>query len=536
MTLSNRPAFAERLEAAYPACRRITPPETWKQILFVCAEDPRLESFPDKLSGRLQEFGLPDYFPELARLEWAQHETATSETVIPAEVDQQVVNPTLQVLQIEWKNLPSLLAAGPDEGLEPEAGEEIVLVWRHPKSGETKVSTASQEDLLIIKMIVEKIGSEEIAAEGQVPQAAVDAAVHRALSKGLILGPSSRIRRSWVDTEPDASLDAFVSAQTFTLQWHITQACDLHCKHCYDRSDSSPVTLGQGLHVLDELVDFCRNKHVRGQVSFTGGNPLLHPHFFDLYQAAADRGLMIAILGNPTSRKKLQRMLDIQPLSFYQVSLEGLEAHNDDIRGAGHFTRVMEFLELLRDLNIPSKVMLTLTENNVDQVLPLAEKLRNRTEDFTFNRLSMVGEGANLRLPPLNKFTAFLKDYVTASRDNPVMGWKDNFINILCHKNGTDLFGGCTGYGCGAAFNFVSLLPEGEVHACRKFPSPIGNIFERGLIDIYDSHTGERYRQGPQECRACPLYLVCRGCLAVAYSHGLNVFQQRDPYCFLVLP
>ena len=31
-------------------------------------------------------------------------------------------------------------------------------------------------------------------------------------------------------------------------------------------------------------------------------------------------------------------------------------------------------------------------------------------------------------------------------------------------------FGGCTGFGCGAAFNFMAVLPDGEVHACRKVP------------------------------------------------------------------
>jgi hypothetical protein len=26
---------------------------------------------------------------------------------------------------------------------------------------------------------------------------------------------------------------------------------------------------------------------------------------------------------------------------------------------------------------------------------------------------------------------------------------------------------------------------------------------------------------------------VCGGCLAVAYSHGQNIFEDKDPYCFM---
>ncbi|MCF8040004.1 MAG: SPASM domain-containing protein, partial [Desulfohalobiaceae bacterium] len=93
------------------------------------------------------------------------------------------------------------------------------------------------------------------------------------------------------------------------------------------------------------------------------------------------------------------------------------------------------------------------------------------------------------------------------------------------------LFGGCTGFGCGAAFNFVSLLPDGEVHACRKFPSYLGNIFEQTFDDIYDSQQARAYRAGPAACRDCSIRPVCRGCPAVIQSLGLDVSKDRDPFC-----
>ena len=120
-----------------------------------------------------------------------------------------------------------------------------------------------------------------------------------------------------------------------------------------------------------------------------------------------------------------------------------------------------------------------------------------------------------------------------ASHENRVMGWKDNLINIVCHQKGRRIFGGCTGFGCGAAFNFISVLSDGEAHACRKFPSPIGNVYQKKLAEIYDSPMAERYRSGPKACRSCALNLVCRGCLASIFSEGLDVFKDRDPYCFM---
>ena len=148
-------------------------------------------------------------------------------------------------------------------------------------------------------------------------------------------------------------------------------------------------------------------KHVKGQVSFTGGNPLLHPDFSAIYQAAAHLGFTLAILGNPAPRDRIDELIAIQRPSFFQVSLEGLPEYNDYIRGIGHFERVMNFLDLLRDLDVYSMVMLTLTRDNLEQVIPLGERLRGRADAFYFNRLARVGEGASLELPSRERLYCF---------------------------------------------------------------------------------------------------------------------------------
>ena len=237
-------------------------------------------------------------------------------------------------------------------------------------------------------------------------------------------------------------------------------------------------------------------------------------------------------MGNPTPRRRIERLLEIARPLFFQISLEGLAAHNDTVRGKGHFAKSLAFLKVLRDLDISSMVMLTLTQDNVDQVLPLAETLKDLTDHFTFNRLSTVGEGAGLLMSEKKTFPAFLKSYAQAAADNPKMGFKDNLFNLIRQKEGAAPIGGCTGYGCGAAFNFLALLADGEVHACRKFPSRIGNIHEDTLYDIYHTDLAARYRAGSLACRDCRLNIVCRGCLAVAHSAGLDVFTDKDPFCF----
>jgi selenobiotic family peptide radical SAM maturase len=319
----------------------------------------------------------------------------------------------------------------------------------------------------------------------------------------------------------------------FTLQWHLTNACGFHCRHCYDRSVREELGIESARKVVGDLQDFCRRSGVLPRLSLTGGDPLLYRHFWELYGAVAAAKIPTSILGNPIPSGTIQRLLQIQHPACYQVSLEGLAEHNDSIRGRGHFELVMGFLADARSLGLETHVMLTLTRANLEQVIPLGERLRGLTGRFTFNRLSQVGEGKDLEVPTQAEFRAFLQRYMAARQDNPVFGFKDNLFNILRRERGWPPLPGCTGFGCGAAFNFVALLPDGEIHACRKFPSCIGHVRDGSLRAAYHSAAARRYRNGPLACRNCALGRWCRGCLAVSHGFGLDPLKDRDPFCFL---
>ena len=527
-------SFACNSTEIFPACRRLLADPQWQEFSALLRPAANLADLAELLAFPAFTFpGAPPYFPDLARLELSLYRAREESSALPAMVEQRTVNPSLQLLGSSWAGLPQLLGDG--NGMPPSPEQEMLLVWCDPKTGSAHAQPAGPEDLLTLKMVSEGIDPRQAAMQGEFSVGAILEMLARAAAKGILLAPASRIRRDERSFPISGAVaPRFLSAEVFTLQWHITQVCDLHCKHCYDRSDRAPLSLARGLAVLDDLLAFCQSRHVRGQVSFSGGNPLLYPHFLELYQAAVERGFTVAILGNATTKERLLPVLAIEKPAFYQISLEGLAEHNDFIRGTGYFARVVEFLDLLREQDIYSMVMLTLTKGNMAQVLPLAELLRNRAVLFVFNRLAMVGEGSLLESVPVAEYRGFLERYLAAARENPAMGLKDNLFNLLREEKGEPLLGGCAGFGCGAAFNFVSLLPDGEVHACRKFPSLIGNIFNQSLAEIYDAPMAQRYRAGCRSCRDCRLRPACGGCLAVSHGFGLDVFTERDPYCFLV--
>lgn len=518
----------------YSVCRSIAGPARWEKLV----RDGRLQADPELLASSIIQAGgegIPEYLPDLARLEWTIDNIRACEDYFLQDINDICLNPTVRLLEVSWKNLPGILTKDKNKRYaEPYPGNELILIWKDPREKKVKCRVPSKNDLLALKIVAERINTESAAKEGNVSVGIVENIIDEAVVQGILLSPPSKIVRDPSIFSANEYIDeSFLTSRSFTLQWHITQACDLHCRHCYDRSSRSSMSLEQGIRILDDVRKFCRNKYVRKAVSFTGGNPFLYPHFLDLYRAASDRGFSIGILGNPTEREKIEKLIAIQKPTHFQISLEGLQEQNDYIRGKGHFKRTLEFLKVLRELNIFSMVMLTLTKNNMKDIIPLAEILNEHADRFHFNRLSMVGEGANLMLPEKKEYIAFLKSYEKAIKKNPVPGLKDNMLSILWYKKGLKPFGGCTTFGCGAAFNFLAVLSDGEVHACRKFPSPLGNIFHQSIAEIYDSSQAQMYRAGCKACYSCKLHAVCGGCLAVAYSLGRNIFEEKDPYCFI---
>src|SRR5208283_3183295 len=82
------------------------------------------------------------------------------------------------------------------------------------------------------------------------------------------------------------------------VAWQITNECNLACLHCIEES-------GPGKAFKDELsreqVFSVLRQLAEAQVpylSFSGGEPMLHPHFFEMAEFAASRGMRLKIETN----------------------------------------------------------------------------------------------------------------------------------------------------------------------------------------------------------------------------------------------
>ena len=117
------------LEKIYPTCYRALSTEIREKLIALADAELDAAAFPKLLTLEMESLPMPDYLPDLARLEWAIYDVQNSDVILPAEADDLSINPTLVILELSWKNLP-LLVRGDDSGTgaAAESGPKLIVI------------------------------------------------------------------------------------------------------------------------------------------------------------------------------------------------------------------------------------------------------------------------------------------------------------------------------------------------------------------------------------------------------------------------
>ena len=72
------------------------------------------------------------------------------------------------------------------------------------------------------------------------------------------------------------------------LAFHVTDRCQLNCKHCLRDPDKQAHDIDVG--IVEKILDDAKRLYRTHHVGLTGGEPTLHPRFMDLVDAIVARG------------------------------------------------------------------------------------------------------------------------------------------------------------------------------------------------------------------------------------------------------
>jgi len=310
----------------------------------------------------------------------------------------------------------------------------------------------------------------------------------------------------------------------FSFQWHITDACDQRCKHCYIFSENTckkieTMSFENMQEVLANILDFCQVYGRRPYLYITGGDPILHKNFWDFLELLKDNQIPFTIMGNPfhLNEDVCRRMKECGCLR-YQLSIDGLEETHDWFRKPGSFKTTLEKIQVINQSGIRSIVMTTVSKKNIDEVPAIIDSVVEAGVNvYAFARYCPTSEEKDIGITPM-RYRELLetcdrkfKEYEKAGCKT-YFNKKDHLWTLYEYEKGTFqipknakekmIYGGCN---CGNSH--ITILPNGDVYACRRVQnSKVANILEDRLADVWVTDM-EKYRNYTQfkKCSKCEL-------------------------------
>lgn len=303
----------------------------------------------------------------------------------------------------------------------------------------------------------------------------------------------------------------------------LTLRCNLHCVHCYnfDRAQPMPVgdelAPGEILALIDELAAAgCL------ELSFSGGEALLHPHLDDFVVRAREHLCAVRLKTNAMALTPVRaaRLADLG-VTAVDVSLYGASpaTHDAFTTLKGSFLKTLAGARAARDAGMRVSLSFCLTRENASEIGAMVAMSE--------------AEGFKYTIDP--QLTARY-DGTTSSLDHRV---DHETLEALYRGPLADAVGqpSCrldNDLSCSCARAVAAVSATGEVYPCIGAPVPSGNVRDGGFLAIWHgSPTLNRIRglalDDYPKCGPCPDRGFCRRSNGVTFVNTGD-YTGADPW------
>ncbi|MCG6497198.1 radical SAM protein [Kitasatospora sp. A2-31] len=159
------------------------------------------------------------------------------------------------------------------------------------------------------------------------------------------------------------------------LYLQLLYRCNMDCLHCFHGERLKHADAFSPEEAIN-LLTLMRDQYDTEGVTLLGGEPFVYKDLTQVVRyAKQELGLQVEICTNGYRIER--RLTEIAPyLDVLRISLEGIGATNDRIRKFGSYQGALSALDLARELGIRTGATMTVTSQNIEEVLPLARTLQ----------------------------------------------------------------------------------------------------------------------------------------------------------------
>lgn len=290
------------------------------------------------------------------------------------------------------------------------------------------------------------------------------------------------------------------------LTLFVTYRCNARCVMCniWQHPSRASEEITPDL-LARQLPDYALNK-----ITLSGGEPTLRSDLSDIVRVLQSKCRHLEIISNGLKPEKLFEIASRYPSTIFRISLDGLDAVHDEMRGTpGAYDLAMHSIQGLMEQGVSNVgISLTLGEKNLSDLMPL------------YQLTCSLGIEMSVTVPH-NSFYFHKEDNTIA--DQPA--WAAEFrkyIHALLHSRRRsiklrvkDWFRAYLSYGlllhvlretrplsCDAGRHFCFIDPAGAVMPCHGMASKcaMGNLNEQSFGAIMRSDAAEKARRRVTAC------------------------------------
>lgn len=310
----------------------------------------------------------------------------------------------------------------------------------------------------------------------------------------------------------------------------VTAKCNLECNFCYNHykrpGENPPEEYGYA-DIKKVLRKLFRQTELR-HVSFSGGEPTLHPRFCELVLYARLKGAKVTVISNGTAPHQTYKTLIDIGVSLFELPFHSIDAdiHNLMTGNPDSHRRSFESMEFITSNGGKVVAVIVVTKYNYNTVYDTLKYLSDKGyKRVMLNRYNIGGRNVNnperVSASKSQLNTAY-EQAEKASRDFDIK-LSSNVCTPYCVLN-PEKFPHIIFTSCSPDLTRrpVAIGADGSLRFCNHSPVISGNILKTKFIDIIESQ-GEDYKQFkiPKRCENCELYVKCgAGCRAAAQQSG----------------
>lgn len=313
----------------------------------------------------------------------------------------------------------------------------------------------------------------------------------------------------------------------------LTPYCNLACKMCYVK-ETAP-----GLPILDAgaWLEIGRQAAQAGTlvVQLTGGEPMRHPQFREIYSGLKALGMVITMNTNATLiDEDMADFLAANMPRRMNVSLYGpnREVYQQLCGNGEAFDKTIRAIELMKARNIPVKINIvpnTISFPHLDEMFAICRKYDLPVEitTYLFEPIRKTCPGRQgYRLSAEQMAIAVEKWYRYRYNDKEMIAYAILAHQALDHFDESRQTPGVVPLRCRAATSSAWVCWDGKMNACVNMIEPRADIRELGFAGAWEKvkEYGKTIRV-PAKCSTCSLRMFCLNCGAIGF-HENGTFEQ----------